>query len=610
MMSLRTRFTKRCLGLLFMAFALAAFAAITSTTGFVDDPAIFQLDGDAQAALPASGGSPLYSGDDWDTVNSGGGSSAIVARTGVVADFGANDQIFKTGSSKDIAGINPTKGGWKWAILSGPPDKDDLTNAYAVAYDVQNSASGQEELWAYFGTDRFDNSGDALLGFWFFQDNNIGPVAGGSFAGHHTDGDILVLASFTGGGTTPTINLRKWSCSGATSGTNCDDIGTLTDLGSAQEKCNPSNPSFFACAITNTGGQTAPWTYHNKSAVTPANPDGTATTFPAQTFFEGGINLTHFGVSGCISKFQAETRSSTDLTKSVNKDFVLGNFNTCNISVTKSCGTASLINSGQNLQYPVSITISSSGFGAGTVHVTSVVDTATLHHFDGSANTAFAIPPNHFDLFVGDTNGGGDITVPFDFTGSTTINKHFTAPDGTSALSNSVHVEATIGGTPKTADFTGAQCTTPTPPGPTASKVCTTIEPKIVPSGNTNVVASQVQVYGTVCNPAAGDQFDNVTLTDNQAGALTFTVNGQHVSSVTLPPNTCKSSDAKNYLPSACDPGSGPQTTAGACAFTDTVTAGGTDHVTGQPLPSTGPNAVTGSDTCHYCPNGFCSTGK
>ena len=59
----------------------------------------------------------------------------------------------------------------------------------------------------YFGATRFDNSGDAQVGFWFFQNSvglGSGKIGGGTgFNGVHKNGDILVLSNFSGGGTTP-----------------------------------------------------------------------------------------------------------------------------------------------------------------------------------------------------------------------------------------------------------------------------------------------------------------------------------------------------------------------------------------------------------------------
>ena len=68
----------------------------------------------------------------------------------------------------------------------------------------------------YFGADRYDASGAAALGFWFFQED-VGPLAGGSFGpGQHQDGDVLILSDFTQGGGVTTIRVFVWNGPGGT----------------------------------------------------------------------------------------------------------------------------------------------------------------------------------------------------------------------------------------------------------------------------------------------------------------------------------------------------------------------------------------------------------
>ena len=62
----------------------------------------------------------------------------------------------------------------------------------------------------YFGVERFDNSGDAFIGLWLFQDD-VGCTADGKFVGSKQTGDILVLANFTGGGSNATIQLFRYT---------------------------------------------------------------------------------------------------------------------------------------------------------------------------------------------------------------------------------------------------------------------------------------------------------------------------------------------------------------------------------------------------------------
>ena len=68
----------------------------------------------------------------------------------------------------------------------GLPDKDNLQHAFAAGYSIPeerddrrtapDAATNCEVL--FFGSDRFDNSGDAQQGFWFFQNKiGLGPHA-------------------------------------------------------------------------------------------------------------------------------------------------------------------------------------------------------------------------------------------------------------------------------------------------------------------------------------------------------------------------------------------------------------------------------------------------
>src|SRR4030095_1844398 len=105
--------------------------------------------------------------DDWNSTNHALDSIFI----GAASEAEANDNTyFTTGGSKDENDIP------SWAITpNAVPDKDELTDAYAAVYQKNG------ETWVYFGADRFDNDGDAQIGFWFFQDD-IG-LSGNDFTG-------------------------------------------------------------------------------------------------------------------------------------------------------------------------------------------------------------------------------------------------------------------------------------------------------------------------------------------------------------------------------------------------------------------------------------------
>lgn len=257
---------------------------------------IFELDKNA-----VDDASPL---DDWQTLNSGGGSAIATTLDGngnpvEIPDLGGQT-IFTTGGSKDDLDLS------QWRHKSGnSPPKDEITNAYAAAYQ-----SGTD-TYVVFGADRFAQNGDAVIGFWFFQDEvsliTTGPDAG-KFSGVHTNGDVLILSDFSQGGGEVTIRVFKWNSPGGAINGTLDLIGT--GFGCA------ASPLF--CAEVNDAPTPAPWPY------TPSQ--GPANIFPTGAFFEGGINLTQLGITNvCFSSFLAETRSSTSVDATL-KDFVTGTF--------------------------------------------------------------------------------------------------------------------------------------------------------------------------------------------------------------------------------------------------------------------------------------------
>jgi hypothetical protein len=77
-----------------------------------------------------------------------------------------------------------------------------------------NSSTGN---FLVFAGDRISNSGDAQIGFWFFQNGTAPVTVSGvnTFSpekhGLPAPGDILVLADFTGGGRNATVIVLQWT---------------------------------------------------------------------------------------------------------------------------------------------------------------------------------------------------------------------------------------------------------------------------------------------------------------------------------------------------------------------------------------------------------------
>jgi len=383
------------------------------------DPATFELDGNA---VDDSGAA---SPDDWATLYNGGGvPGGSALKFTFTPDAAVPDGIFTSGGSKDVNDVTQ----WRRTTRSAP-DKDDITDAYAAAY-VPSTGDHAGHLLVVFGADRFDNSGDAQIGFWFFQDK-VGPDARSGFTGKHKDGDVLVVSNFVNGGSSSNIEVYKWV------GGSLVQIGSGVSAGT--RVCNNASgsiPANSACAVTNsTDHTTAPWPYSSK--------DGTH-DFPHVTFFEGAIDMNAFGLGGeCISTFLAETRSSQSST-AVLKDYALGSFDTCGMNVTSECGTASLAGSGDSVTYNFDGTVCNIGFGSLTgVSVTSspsasITQSGTTLAAHGSANDCISYGGTYtaaslsqtFTVTASASTGAGtisdtaqDITCAFDLTPTLSVSK-------------------------------------------------------------------------------------------------------------------------------------------------------------------------------------------
>ncbi|MFW1677717.1 hypothetical protein ACFVYJ_08040 [Pontibacter sp. JAM-7] len=394
----------------------------------VDEEGLFELDGNALES-----GSP---GDDWETLYLNPASGAQEVFT--FATEPDNYTVFD-GGKKDIQDITQ----WSWGKYGNGPDKNDITNAYAAAY---NNPGG--ELIVYFGADRITNEGDAFFGWWFFV-NEVGldpdpgdpadpDPSGGDFIGSHTSvvwtddspangrldageiitaGDLLTVVEFPqANNAVPYVEIVMWdnSCSKATSNNPVEGECAAKNLrllykraamdsGGTGVVCG-TEPNLPVCAITNAEGgpndpTDAPWPYIAK--------DGTDGMFPYETFFEGGINLSQLlGTESCFASFMAETRSSRSFTATL-KDFVLGSFPLCGFEISKSCEAD--LNATDDVA-----TISFSGEVENTGVSSLEVDLEDITAGGNGTFTAFCIDD-------GDDECGGAGDTPVTNTGTATV---------------------------------------------------------------------------------------------------------------------------------------------------------------------------------------------
>jgi hypothetical protein len=374
-------------GLLLMRGGVApttVFAAPPDTAG------VFELDGNACANTSA--------GTDWDTLFNPAtalSGSAITTSTnnclnsaaqGGTGTHGTNNHPFGQAFINEPAGTDNTylTGGSSkdnsdfsnWLLQTtctgvapnisgcGVQSKDEIDQAFASLYDTPT------DQFMYFGDDRFANNGDAFTGFWI----TVNPVGFNGKDGFscstalcnsngtpatHSVGDILISSNFTNGGAKDEVRLYEWLPSAAD--------GPLHLLSDTFGKCGDGSGNSF-CEITNTGNVAAPWTYQFK----PSGPPIISPTFPAETFFEGGIDLTTIAQGKCFSTFIAETRSSQSFTSTLS-DIALHNFSTCaKPNITTS---GSVTADGQTTPIP---TDNNGGFQAKIPINSTTSDTATL----------------------------------------------------------------------------------------------------------------------------------------------------------------------------------------------------------------------------------------
>jgi hypothetical protein len=276
--------------------------------------------------------------------------------------FDTSDTSTYTQGSKDILPIGT---GWACAPANNVTDKGDIMNAYSAAYT--DPTSGDKIV--YFALERNANTGDANVAFWFLQGGLSCPSAGGSFAGDHRDGDLLIVSAFTNGGSVSTINAYRWN-GGANGALGTTPVATGGDCKDTAKSGDPT------CATSNTGTLSSiPWPTENKT-------DGVGHTLRTSEFFEGGIDLSTLGLGNtCFNTFLADTRSSQSLTATL-YDFSVGNLGECT-----STTTTTPVDATDTSQPPASSIPASPANAAVTVKDQTVITVTGISSFN-AANTA------------------------------------------------------------------------------------------------------------------------------------------------------------------------------------------------------------------------------
>jgi len=542
-----------------------------------------QIDGNAaqSASYPFTCvyGTPC---DYWNLLNGTGktngtpglGSSAGHSLVRTFIDGTASTDSFTGGGSKDFYDLTS----WKWSG-SPTPNKDTLNAGYGALYAGTNS-----DYVLMFGADRASPNGDANIGIWFFQ-NPVTLNPNGTFSGVHKYKDVFAISAFTGGGGNSNISVYEWDpiCkTGVKNPTAQQCADTNLRLIAAQASSVSCAGSLY-CAVTNAVTTTTTWEGDRISPL----------------FFQGGVNLTSAlggGTLPCFSSFLEETRSSQS-TSAVLKDFVLGGFPVCGMSITKTCdsvNTPKLVNHGTQIQFTWTGSVYNEGVG--TLSNLEVDDTPP-----GSAVV------QHPALYV-----NGLAVTSLD--PGQTANYSVSATLAQLSASNTASAKAVVGGQTILSDSPdpSATCTAVVSSAISVTKSCGGFGPTLDCSGNGCVV--QVPIKAHVCNMGAV-QLSAISLADTPAATLT----PSSTISVLQPAGTTGGTDCTDitgaYQPTGYDATSDGKSN-GRFTFTDTISVLSATPALGpalQPAPGSAlcPNTTDlacAPVTCPLCPSGECSS--
>lgn len=579
----------------------AIFTALfaTSPAWAINSNGLFEVDGNATEESAA--------GDDWEKTVDPNYSGAAKARVFVpdeVPPLSPTELVFTGGGSKDDLDL----GQWKHKPdTDTTPSKDNITNAYAAAYawDHDSSSATPPHLVIYFGADRFAQNGDANIGFWFFRNPVFANPSTGRFddgsgnPAQHAVGDVAVQVDFLNGGATTRVRVFKWVGSGGSHGT-LDLLKSATSSGAAV--CTPDDA---ACAVTNlTSNIQAYWPYKSKFAPSPANGITGDNVIPPQGFFEGGVDMTALGLTGCFSSFMANTRSSQQV-DAVLKDFALGSFSTCGIKVGKAClieeGTSPKVNdNGKTVHTKFSVPIENFGFGP--------VFDVTLRENIGY-DTAFSITESckvtkigatGVDLALPGGTPGSAVNITSELAAGTTLGVTVECDTFDNPLVNKVIAEAKSSDVLSAPDLAAAHITNTDPNKGVVETCSAAVSPTISVIKSCRPVTlvgvtPEVCVDITVKNTGKEDLV-GVQIGDDKIGTLVTDGTLESNDNAAGGPDEVKF-EKQCYTPTATD---GDDVNPGSATFTDRVDVSGTGFISRQEVTS------FATATCKLCPGDSC----
>ena len=388
-----------------LLFAALVCLALPGTVQASHDTGAFELDQNAVDDTLVDGDDANLIYCDFIDPDRLGVCTGIAASSHIISAFhqdkvndGTDDIFAGAKDSRDIHAGAPQD--WEWKLGSAN-DKNDIGNVFIALHKapgVDVNEDGKDDYFLFFGLDAYAENGDAAIGFWFLQ-NPVSPIAeDGSFSHGHVLGDILVQADLTNGGRIGRYDVYTWGPNNKLNAPVAPAQGELT-LAIQSSDCGDAAADDTACGVTNASPTTAPWPYQTKGI------EGTSDTFPAITYFEGGLNLSalYDGEIPCLGAYIAETRQSQSETAEL-EDMVINAFDLCSLDVRKTGPDLSKV--GDSVSYTVEI----ENDGALPISKSSITDSLVGDLTDGT-NVAITTFDN-----CGDSLDAGQIcTIEYDY---------------------------------------------------------------------------------------------------------------------------------------------------------------------------------------------------
>jgi hypothetical protein len=476
-------------------------------------------------------------GDDWNTLLAGGGSAGAFVFDSDPINSSLDDNFSQGGSKdeRDVSSAGITKTYWL-NTQTTPPDKDDIEHAFAASYNQ----AGTGDLLIYFGADRFSNSGDSAIGFWFFQKEVSDNNNSGVFSGKHTVGDILVTSDFRQGGGVGVINVFEWIGNQAGGPLKLLVSQALANGQTVPDVfCNSAIAGKFdagvVCATSNRSPKLVPLDWTDGFVFKGTGP---TTQFPTGTFFEGGVNITALFAGQslpCFTSFLAMTRTSASTTAQL-KDYVAGSFPVCGIEVGKACDAdhAPTVNSdGNSIHTTFSVPIHNTG--SSTVYSVQLIEdgldataypgnqSCAITALNGSAITPRTLSATSGQDVVSTLAAGATVTA--------TVECNSTDNPMTNKVTATASTSASAGGTLLSADHatsTEETCHINVNPSLSVTKECalpvtinpTTLKPHVCANIVVTNTSSEQLVNGSVSDDKIGTLSSNFTLAPG--GVLTL----------------------------------------------------------------------------------------